>query len=162
VSNLTIRISGYDLPGGRCAGLPGIAKPVYESVHVGVQYRREVVQLVSGDAAAACWDLDVDVVPGRDGAPDFRGPWVQGKPGDRFVYLSWGELAADDTFTSFRRAKLMLRAIDETLVHEAAATGTILEGRLPLTDAKGGPLCAAVRPPTITWSIVPAVVGAPT
>lgn len=161
MSSLTIRISGHSLPGVRCVGLPGIAKPVYEGIHVGVQHRQEVVQLVSGDAAAACWDLDVDVVPGLDGKPDFRGPWVHGKPGDRFVYLSWGELGADGAFSSFRRAKIMLMAIDEALVHEAVSTGTILEGRLPLTDAKGGPLCAAVRPPVIRWSRIPAGVGAP-
>jgi hypothetical protein len=28
----------------------------------------------------------------------------------------------------------------------------VLVGRLGLTDAKGNPLCAAVRPPVIEWS----------
>jgi hypothetical protein len=28
----------------------------------------------------------------------------------------------------------------------------MLVGRLGLTDAKGNPLCAAVRPPVIEWS----------
>jgi hypothetical protein len=74
-------------PGGRCVGLPGIAKPCYEAIYVGVQRKRDVVDLVPGDAPEACWDLQIEVAPGRDGSLDFRGPWVHGKPGERFLYL---------------------------------------------------------------------------
>jgi len=154
MTTVTFRISGYDLPGARCVGLPGIAKPVYDNVHVGVQHKREVVSLVRGDAAEARWDLDVDIVPGRDGRLDFRGPWVQGKLGDRFLYLTRGGRIAGGCLATFRRAKLMLAVIDEGLLHEAIASGATLEGRLPLTDAKGGPRCAAVRPPDIRWSLL--------
>jgi hypothetical protein len=28
----------------------------------------------------------------------------------------------------------------------------VLVGRLGLTDPKGGPLCASVRPPVVQWS----------
>ena len=154
MSSVTIRIRGHDLPGARCAGLPGIAKPVYEAVHVGVQRKREVVDLVSGDAPEACWDLQIEVVPGRDGGLDFRGPWVQGKPGERFVYLSWGEVGAGGAFWGFRRAKLWLGTIGEERLQQAIEANAIVEGRLPLTDGRGGPLCASVRPPTIAWSLV--------
>jgi hypothetical protein len=73
-------------PGGRCVGLPGIAKPCYEAIYVGVQRKRDVVDLVPGDAPEACWDLQIEVAPGRDGSLDFRGPWVHWKPGERFLY----------------------------------------------------------------------------
>ena len=153
VSSVTIRIRGHDLPGARCAGLPGIAKPAYEAVHVGVQRKREVAGLVAGDAPEACWDLQVEVVPGRDGGLDFRGPWVQGKPGERFVYLSWGEVGEDGAFSMFRRAKIWLGTIGEERLRQAIASSAVVEGRLPLTDSRGGPLCASVRPPTIEWSL---------
>ena len=153
VSVITIRIRGHDLPGARCVGLCGIAKPAYEVVHVGVQRKREVVDLVSGDAMEACWDLQIDVVPGRDGSLDFRGPWVQGKPGERFVYLSWGEVGADGDFAMFRRAKLWLGTIGKERLQQAIATTAVVEGRLRLTDRQGGPLCASVRPPNIAWSL---------
>jgi hypothetical protein len=55
----------------------------------------------------------------------------------------------------FRRAKLWLETIGDERLQQAIATGAIVEGRLALTDAKGGPLCASVRPPTITWSLIP-------
>ena len=153
MSTVTIRIRVHDLPGVRCVGLPGIAKPVYEVIYVGVQRKREVVDPVPGDAPEACWDLQVDVVPGQHGGLDFRGPWVQGKPGERFLYLSWGEVGENGAFAMFRRAKLWLATIGEERLQQAIETSAVVEGRLPLTDSRGGPLCASVRPPTIEWSL---------
>src|SRR5215212_2247167 len=148
MSTVTIRIRGHTLPGPRCVGLPGIAKPVYEGVHVGVQRQRDVVDLVPGDADEAVWDLPIDVLPGRDGRLDFRGPYVHGKPGERFVYLNWGEVGASGGFAGFRRAKLWLGTIGDELLEQAITSRSVIEGRLPLTDRRGGPLCASVRPPT--------------
>jgi hypothetical protein len=151
---ITVRIRGHDLPGIRCAGLPGIAKPVYEGVHVGVQRQKDVVEMVPGDAPEASWTLPIDVVPGRTGGLDFKGPWVHGKPGERFLYLSWGEVDDLGHFFGFRRAKLWLTTIGEERLQRALDTGAVIEGRLPLTDTKGGPICASVRPPVIEWSLV--------
>ncbi|MGH9040831.1 MAG: DUF5990 family protein, partial [Acidimicrobiia bacterium] len=52
----------------------------------------------------------------------------------------------------FRRAKLMLAAVDPDVVAAARRPGACLVGRLGLTDGCGGPRCAAVRPPGIDWS----------
>ncbi len=135
-----VRIVGRELPGLRCGG--------YNGVHVGVQHRRDVVDLVPGDAPRAEFDLDVDV---RDG--DFRGPFVHGRRGERFLYLSWGTVGADGTFTMFRRAKLHLSAVPDELLDEVSR-GAGLVGELPLTDECGMPRCASVRPPQITWRAV--------
>ena len=51
----------------------------------------------------------------------------------------------------FRRAKLWLDAIPPAVIDSALDSG-LLVGRLGLTDPKGKPLCAAVRPPVIEWS----------
>lgn len=51
----------------------------------------------------------------------------------------------------FRRAKLMLDAVDPETVESAVASG-LLVVRLGLTDGRGQPLCAAVRPPAATGS----------
>src|SRR5215831_5894644 len=80
--------------------------------------------------------------------------WFQGMrrpPGGRFIYLSWGTVDGVQTFTLFRRAKLWLDAIPPAVIDSALRLG-LLVGRLWLTDAKGNPLCAAVRPPVIEWS----------
>jgi hypothetical protein len=121
-----------------------------ENVHVGVQLRREPWALVPGDRSDATWELDIDVVD-RHEARDFRGPAVQGKRGDRFVYLTWGNVGADGSFEMFRRAKLMLDRIDPAVVADAVAAGG-LAARVELTDERGGPRCARVDPPAVEWS----------
>ena len=111
-------------------------------------------ELHRADAPEVSWDLDVDVVT-KDGELDFRGPCVQGKRGDRFVYLTWGTVA-DDGFTMFRRAKLMLGAVAPATLRAADTAGHRLVGTLGLTGGDGGPRCAAVRPPAIEWAAEPA------
>jgi hypothetical protein len=148
-----VRIHGTDLP-GRDWGDDRHGGTCYENVHVGVQERRDAAQLHRADAREVTWDLDVDVVT-KDGELDFRGPCVQGKRGDRFVYLTWGTVA-DDGFTMFRRAKLMLGAVEPATLRAADAAGHRLVGTLGLTGGDGGPRCAAVRPPVIEWAAEPA------
>jgi Family of unknown function (DUF5990) len=147
-ARVRIRIEASDLPGRNCP--PGANNfPGYRNVHVGVQKRGkpdELFGVVPGDAQSAAWTLECDV----NGA-DIKGPYVQGRPGDRFIYLSWGNVDDGGTFRMFRRAKLMLDAIDATMLRAAQHNG-VLVARLGLTDECGHPLCAAVRPPTIQWT----------
>ena len=89
----------------------------------------------------------------REGQLDFRGPAVQGALGDRFVYLTWGNVDGNH-FQMFRRAKLMLNRIDQTVVRTAVETDH-LSARVDLTGKDGGPRCARVDPPAIEWSAVP-------
>jgi hypothetical protein len=135
-----ILVHGRDLPGRRFGE--------HGNVHVGVQRRRTVEALVPGDAGRARWELVVDVT--AEG--DFRGPHVQGRRGDRFVYLSWADVGADGTPVMFRRAKLMLAGVPADVLAEATRPGWSLVGDLSLRDPGGGPVCAAVRPPAIAWS----------
>jgi hypothetical protein len=142
IGRVRIEIHGRELPGRDCCG--------YTDVAVGVQRGREVVELHPADADEIVWAFDVTDVRGRDGAPDVRGPFVHGRPGDRFLYLSWGGVGSDGHRTMFRRAKLML---DPNLL--ATAAGATLTGALGLTMADGTPVCAAVRPPSIAWTVRP-------
>jgi hypothetical protein len=137
---MRVEIRGHRLPGRACAGRAEVA--------VGVQRGREVVDVHPADADAVCWAFDVTEVPDRTGAPDVRGPFVHGRPGARFLFLSWDGLGADGTREMFRRAKLEL---DPALLAEAA--GATLVAELPLTMADGTPVCAAVRPPAVAWSV---------
>jgi hypothetical protein len=120
-------IRGYHLPGATYGD--------YANVHVGIQVGRDAVELVRADAEAVEWVADV-----RTGDGDFRGPAVHGKKGERFVYLTWGSVDGD-SFSMFRRAKLMLADLpsnaDEVTVE------------VDLTDECGMPRCARLRPPAI-------------
>ena len=86
--------------------------------------------------------MDVELVE-RDGERDFRGPAVQGRRGERFVYLTWGEVR-DGTFSMFRRAKLMLDDVPDS-------AGEIVTARVDLTDECGMPRCARLRAPALEW-----------
>jgi hypothetical protein len=149
---MLIRIDGRDLPGRSCG--PGPDYPDgHHNVHVAVQGRKgqqDLVGMVRGDARSVRWELESKPVPSADGV-DVRGAQIHGGPGARFIYLSWGVVDAKDSFTMFRRAKLWLDAIPEEIITAALDRG-LLVGRLGLTDGKGWPLCASVRPPRIQWS----------
>jgi len=142
-----LRIVGTDLPGRRfCAD----ADHVYDNVHVGLQRGKEPVQLLAGDVAAAEFVADVALVR-VDGTIDARGPFVHGPRGERFLYLTWGAVADDGGFAMFRRAKLCFADIDPALLADAIDRGVALTATVSLTDARGGPRCARVRPPAIRW-----------
>jgi hypothetical protein len=147
--DVRVVISGFRPPGRSFCPPDG---STMENVHVGVQLRRDPWGLVPADRADPSWELDVEVVR-RDGAYDLRGPAVQGRRGERFLYLTWGDVAADGSFEMFRRAKLMLDRIDP-LVLGAAVAGSGLAAHVELTDERGGPRCARVDPPAIEWSAI--------
>ena len=142
VDHVHVRIVGVNLPGRSWCDR--------DNVHVGMQRKAEVVDVVPGDAGEAVWDVTVDV---RDA--DFRGPHVQGRKGERFLYLSWGTVDRDGRFEMFRRAKLMLGAVDQDVIRAADRPGQRLVGTLGLIGGDGGPRCASVRPPVIDWTVEP-------
>jgi hypothetical protein len=154
---MRIRIEGVDLPGSTCG--PGPDRPEgHFNIHVGVQRRgkpQELLGVVPGDSPAATWTLDATAATAPGGAVDLRGPYIQGPPGGRFIYLNWGTVDAPGTFALFRRAKLRLDAVSADLLRSAAEQG-FLVARVTMTDPKGHPVCASLAPPFIEWSAAPA------
>ena len=145
---MEIEIRGHNLPGTmfRNAGVP------IHNVHVAVQVRDKPEGLVAGDAESAEWRVDVRVDAGDDGDYDFKGPAVHGKRGERFLYLTWGDVSIHG-FAMFRRAKLMLGAVDRSLIRDAVQRDVALVATIDLTDSSGGPRCARVNEPALTWSL---------
>jgi len=139
---MRIVIEGHDLPGAEFVS-EGVA---LHNVHVAVQIGEHPVGLVPGDAPSARWEIDVRTVVADDGAVDLRGPAVFGKKGERFLYLTWGDVDADGGFAMFRRAKLMFADIDPAVLRGGMDAGTLV-ATVALTDEHGGPRCARVRPP---------------
>ena len=129
-----VRIEATDLPGPTWAE--------HSDVHVALQVGKEPSFAVSAGSPSAGWETEVTVVDG-----DFRGPAVQGKRGERFLYLTWGAVDGD-SFTMFRRLKLMLADLGPG----AADAGTAV-ARLSLTDASGGPLCGRAKPGVVSWQL---------
>ena len=132
-------IRGHDLPGASYAG--------HARIGVGLQVGSEPVGVVPGDAASARWEIEVRLVDG-----DARGPAVHGRRGERFVYLTWGDVSGGG-FEMFRRATLILDRVDPALRDEAESSRRPLVADVRLADDKSGPRCARVDPPAIRWSV---------
>ena len=98
-----------------------------------------------GDAETTSWAIPIEVVA-REGELDFRGAAVQGRPGARFVYLTWGDVDEVGSFTMFRRAKLMLADLEPFVTGD---TGQTIVATVDLTDECGGPRCARLRAPAL-------------
>ena len=143
---MRIVIEGHDLPGAEFMS-EGV---VLHNVHVAVQVGKEPVGLVRGDADSARWVIEVRTVI-ADGGVDLRGPAVFGKRGERFLYLTWGDVGTGDSFAMLRRAKLMIGDIEPELLAAAARDDGVLVASLSLTDERGCPRCARVKPPVISW-----------
>jgi hypothetical protein len=159
---ITVVIEGYELPGRSCH--PADGEP-HGNVHVALCGRApgraaltiperpvDAIEPVPGDAPSACWEATVTVRRGDEGF-DFTGPFVRGDRRDRNIGLAWGDVPGDGTLRLFRGAKLRLADVDPGLVEEALEPGHRLVARVRLTDAKGNPICARVRPPDVAWRV---------
>jgi uncharacterized protein DUF5990 len=144
-----VRIEGTDLPGRRAGGEADRLR--LGNVHVGVQRKAEVVSRFPVTAERVRWEFEVTSRE-VDGLLDVGGPWVHGRPGARFLYLSWGAVDGE-AFRMFRRVKLMFGDIPTDLLRRAHGGSGVLVVELGLSDKDGGPVCARVRPPDITWTL---------
>jgi hypothetical protein len=117
-------------------------------VHVGIQVGKEPRELVRGDADTSTWTIPIEVVD-REGGLDFRGAAVQGRPGSRFVYLTWGDVGEDGSFSMLRRAKLMLADLSPLI---SGDRGQTIVATVDLTDDCGGPRCARLSAPALRFA----------
>lgn len=106
----------------------------------------ELVKPTSSTKSRVTFDFTLEVVPDSS-SPGFRlsGPVVQGRLGERFVYLRSGAYAGQVDTPIARRAKISLEGIDRKLIAASKAKrGGTLEVQFAGTDSTGGPACATV------------------
>ncbi len=91
---------------------------------------------------------DADAQP-----PRLVGPFAQGPPATRFVYVNSGTLAGQPESYWTRRAKVPLRGISQALLQAALKqTGSRIEASIRGTGRDGGPACASV-PLLSEWTL---------
>lgn len=103
-----------------------------------------LVGLAASAGPDLAFELEVDVqgtLP--DGRPRLLGPFVQGPPGERFVYLCVGRYAGQAEADWGGRVKVPLGAITWSLI-EGLAPGARIEGRIPGRGRNNGPALATV------------------
>lgn len=109
----------------------------------GKSERLDYVEVDNGDIA---FELTVTVRPGKaSSAPDFGGPFVQGRPGERFFYVCVGRCSAIAEPHWIGRVKVPLRSITGPVVAPAMAEPqTVLAARYAASRPTGGPALASV------------------
>ena len=127
---------------------------ILESPPTGVDYglqkgggsNYEVTQKQRSKTGDLRFEFDARVKEGKDGQPVFLGPFVQGPPHERFVYLDIGTYAGQSDTPWGRRLKIPLRGITWNEVKQASRGTNLLETRVPGTAKDGSPTCATVKP----------------
>ncbi|HKF16930.1 MAG TPA: DUF5990 family protein [Candidatus Dormibacteraeota bacterium] len=147
---MIVEIRAVNGPGRRCNPAPEHGP--YEDVQVGVGRFSDPIGVVPGDTQGVEWRVPVRVV-WRDGELDFRGPQVDGKRGDRHIYLNWFNREPDGQLRLFRRGKVMLEGLDPRLVKQAEGTGSAVTCTVNLTNEKGLPSTARFWAADLDWRV---------
>jgi hypothetical protein len=118
--------------------------------------RSELISPSRESASSIAFDFTLRVEPGAGGdAPRLLGPFAQGPPARRFVYVNSGKRAGQFDSRWDRRAKVQLGGVDASLIEQAAATaGAFIEAQIAGTGRDGGPACATV-PLVSGWRVIP-------
>lgn len=126
-------------------------------VHFNVQRgKAELLAPTKSTAETVTFEFTVRVGdPQANGAPNLLGPFTQGTPADRFVYVNAGTLAGDPTSPWTRRAKVKLAGITPALIETVLATpGARIEGRIAGEAKDGGPPAATIPLLDAGWQVV--------
>jgi hypothetical protein len=102
----------------------------------------ETVQVQRSSTGDLRFEFSVRVREGKDGQPNFLGPFTQGPAQQRFVYIDIGTYAGQTNTVWSRRLKIPLYGITWELIKK----GKTLSTRVPGTGKDGGPSCATVKP----------------
>ncbi|MCQ6957410.1 DUF5990 family protein [Mucilaginibacter aquariorum] len=106
----------------------------------GSNYEPVQVQRSIGDDLYFQLSIEIKGTPDMHDLPDFRGPFVQGPIGSRFIYLDIGSYAGGGGWSG--RLKIPLTGI----IWDQITAGAELETTVPGTGKNGMPNCATVKP----------------
>ena len=140
----------------RVVGLPSSTFEEFSQIKLGIQRgKAEVLKPTKLGRTEAIFTFDVHVKSEFGKRPlTFLGPYTQGPPSDRFVYLSWSGVSAGRR-ERFRRIKVSLKSITSGQIQLAKDSGCRLEARISGIARDGGPACATVPLLGMGWIMVP-------
>ena len=135
-NELTLRIKLLKPPAGVDFGLQKGAGRDYETV----QRQRSGGEDLKFEFSVRIKTIDNSMA-------NVLGPFVQGPPSARFVYLDIGICAGQKDTHWSRRLKIPLAGISPETLNKLSADSTlILEASVPGTGKDGGPSCATIKP----------------
>ena len=105
----------------------------------------ETVQKQVSGSNDLIFEFNVDSKHGDDGKIVLHGPFTQGTPKDRFIYIDIGTYAGQKESHWSRRLKIPLAGINTKLLDDLSAN-KILLCKVPGAGKDGSPNCATVKP----------------
>jgi hypothetical protein len=135
-SDLPIRLVLVDPPPGVDFGIQRGGGAHYETLFV-----------QQGEQGDVIFAFSLTVTENRkDSLPNFKGPFAQGPPASRFIYIDVGTYAGQKNTPWSRRMKVPLQGITWALIKQATSKpGRKLLARIPGKGKDGGPNCATVQ-----------------
>lgn len=129
-----------------CTSLPGTHWGDRSPLHLGIQKDEELLEPAPADRESIVFRPVLRVRRHADGSASFLGPFTRGSRTERFIYLVWAIVEGTEPADRLGRVKVMLDHLEWSHVDKALTRREPLRVRLELTDAKGAPVCASVRP----------------
>jgi hypothetical protein len=105
----------------------------------------ETLQKQTAGSTDLIFQFSVEAKPGENGQLILLGPFTQGTPQDRFVYLDIGTCAGQKDSPWTRRLKIPLAGIDAALLNTLSEKN-MLFCEVPGAGKDGSPNCATVKP----------------
>lgn len=146
---ITIEIICTDLPGTQWDHLTGSRGPV----HLGIQKDEEMIEAAPADLKRIVFQPVLRVRRHSDGTPNFLGPFAHGPRAERFVYLVWAVVKSNASVTMVGRIKLHLNHLTWAHIEKAVTKKKPIKVTLTLTNDKGKPVHASVRPDAAKWEL---------
>lgn len=105
----------------------------------------ETIQKQVPSSGDLIFEINVNVKFDEKNTPVFTGPFAQGPPQERFIYIDIGTYAGQKNTPWSRRLKIPLRGISKNLIEKASTNSTLIT-KVPGIGKDGGPNCASVKP----------------
>jgi len=136
-----------------CTSLPGAEWEGHRPLTLGIQRDKQMIEAASADSKQVVFKPLLRARRSADGSANFLGPFAHGPRTERFIYLVWAIVQGGIPVRMVGRIKLHLNHIKWAAVEKAAGGHKPIRVKLTLTNAKGKPVMASVRPPAAQWEL---------
>ena len=136
-----------------CTNLPGEEWGGHSPLHLGIQQDDQIIETASAGSKRVVFRPVLRARSNIDGSANFLGAFAHGPRTERFIYLVWAIVQGKLPVRMVGRIKLHLNHIKWASVTKAAGKRQPIRVTLALTDTKGKPVMASVRPDAAKWEL---------
>ena len=136
-----------------CTNLPGEEWDGNSTLCLGIQRDEQIIEVASAGSKRVVFRPVLRARRNTDGSANFLGAFAHGPRTERFIYLVWAIVQGKQLVRMVGRVKLHLNHIEWASVEYSAGGKKPIRVTLALTNAKGKPVMASVRPDVAKWEL---------